>query len=170
MSRARTTPQMSRCTHGFRLQITLLNLSHRVPTPSVEPGTLPMDLLLQLENTYGPDTPKMCAASNQRISPPMAFLITSLTFIVRSEADRCPSRRPRIPRRSQVSASLANRTFALPLRPDRSLALYIRPQLRRQDSATGLTLLPEGNAALNVLRAHRRTLSENVEPAAFVRH
>ena len=44
---------MSRCTHGFRLQITLLNLSHRVPTPSVEPGTLPMDLLLQLENTYG---------------------------------------------------------------------------------------------------------------------
>ena len=45
---------MSRCTHGFRLQITLLNLSHRVPTPSVEPGTLPMDLLLQLENTYGP--------------------------------------------------------------------------------------------------------------------
>ena len=46
---------MSRCTHGFRLQITLLNLSHRVPTPSVEPGTLPMDLLLQLENTYGPD-------------------------------------------------------------------------------------------------------------------
>ena len=53
MSRARTTPQMSRCTHGFRLQITLLNLSHRVPTPSVEPGTLPMDLLLQLENTYG---------------------------------------------------------------------------------------------------------------------
>ena len=47
---------MSRCTHGFRLQITLLNLSHRVPTPSVEPGTLPMDLLLQLENTYGPRT------------------------------------------------------------------------------------------------------------------
>ena len=44
---------MSRCTHGFRLQITLLNLSHRVPTPSVEPGTLPMGLLLQLENTYG---------------------------------------------------------------------------------------------------------------------
>ena len=61
MSRARTTPQMSRCTHGFRLQITLLNLSHRVPTPSVEPGTLPMDLLLQLENTYGP----FHAAQNQ---------------------------------------------------------------------------------------------------------
>lgn len=78
MSRARTTPQMSRCTHGFRLQITLLNLSHRVPTPSVEPGTLPMDLLLQLENTYGP--------ANPRKPPPPVNLLHSARVQTRAQS------------------------------------------------------------------------------------
>ena len=40
---------MTRCTHGFKLGIIRLNLSHRVTTPSVETGTLPIELLLQLE-------------------------------------------------------------------------------------------------------------------------
>ena len=53
LSRSRKR-QITRRTRRFRLRITGLNLSSRVPTPSVEPRTRPLELFLQLRKTYGP--------------------------------------------------------------------------------------------------------------------